>query len=143
MVMFVLGMLTWQAVTTVVYFAFQDDDKACLLGCGVFIVIIGAIGNIIYKIRLHNSRKYNLYQFFGNDGKNTWIGNYYMTEQNAERFNLIDRNAHPTPYSVRLYRAGYEYRCIPPKNEILTAKMIENGTDGFTKDFFEKFYKKD
>lgn len=141
MVMFVLGMLAWQVVTMIVYFVSQDDEKGAICGSGICALVLMGVGAIIRKIRLHNSRKYNLYQFFGNGGR--WITNLYMTEQDAERFNLIDRNAHPTTYCVRLYRAGYEYKCIPPKNEILTAKGIENGAAGFTKDFFEKFYKKD
>lgn len=139
MMMFVLGMLAWQVVTMVVYFVSEDDEKGAICGSGICALILMGVGAIIRKIRLHNSRKYNLYQFFDNNGH--WVANFYMTEQDAERFNLIDRNAHPTAYCVRLYRAGYEYKCIPPKNEILTAEMIENGIPGMYKDFFAKFFK--
>lgn len=139
MMMFVLGMLAWQVVTAVVYIVSDNDEKGAICGGGICALILMGAGAIIRKVRLHNSRKYNLYQFFGKDGD--WIANYYMTEKVAERFNLIDRNAHPITYCVRLYRAGYEYKCIPPKNEILTAEMIENGIPGMSKDFFEKFFK--
>lgn len=141
MMMFVLGMLTWQVVTTVVYYiSGEDEDAALLCGYGVCALVASGVVAIINKIRLRNSRKYNLYQFFGKEGD--WIANYYMTEQDAERFNLIDRNAHPITYCVRLYRAGYEFKCIPPRNEILTAEMVDNGIPGMSKNFFEKFFKK-
>lgn len=143
MMIFVLGMLAWQVVTTIVYFATgKDDKKGSICGGGICALALMGAYVIICQIRLRNSRQYNLYQFFGHEGKNTLIANYYMTAQDAERFNLIDRNAYPVPYCVRLHRAGYEYESIPPKNEILTANMIENGIPGLSKDFFEKFLKK-
>lgn len=145
MMMFVLGMLAWQVVTMVVYFVSEDDEKGAICGSGVCALVLMGAGAIIRKIRLHNSRKYNLYQFFGkSDDPQTlagWVGNYYMTEEIAERFNLIDRNADPAPYTVRLYRAGYEFKCIPPKNEILTAEKIETGINGMTKVYIKNFFK--
>lgn len=145
MMMFVLGMLAWQVVTTVVYIISGKDEEATLwCAYGVCALAAAGVVAIVNKIRLHKSRKYNLYHFFGRegeDGRPVWIASFYMTEQDAERFNLIDRNADPIPYCVRLYRTGYEFECIPPQNEILTAEMIENGVPGLSKDFFKKFFK--
>lgn len=140
MMMFVLGVLAWQVVTTIVYFVSQDDEKGAICGGGICTLALMGMNTIIYKIRLRSFRKYNQYQFFGREGD--WVANFYMTERDAERFNLIDRHAYPTAYCVRLNYAGYEYDRIVPKHEILTTKMIENGTAGFTKDFFEKFLKR-
>lgn len=145
MMMFVLGMLAWQVVTAVVYFVSEDDEKGAICGSAICSLTLMGIGAILRAILLRKFRKYNLYQFFGPEGDNgqpIWIGNYYMTEEVAERFNLIDRNDYPENYSVRLHRAGYEFKSIPPKNEILTAEMIDNGISGMSKDFFEKFFKK-
>lgn len=144
MVMFILGMLVWQVVTAIVYLISEDDEKGAICGSGICILIWTGVYTIIRKIRLHKSRKYNLYQFFSSfeDGTGRgWISNYYMTAKDAERFNLIDRNACLTAYSVRLLRTGKEFKSVPPKNEILTAEMIENGTKGLTKDFLKKFLK--
>lgn len=140
MMMFVLGTLAWQVVTAVVYFVSEDDKKGAICGSGICALVLMGVGAIIRKIRLHNSRKYNLYQFFCNNEQ--WITNFYMTAETADKFNLIDRNAHPTSYCVRPYRAGHEFKSIPPKNEILTAEMIENGIPGMSKDFFKKFFKR-
>lgn len=140
MMMFVLGMLAWQVVTTVVYFVSEDDEKGAICGSGICALTLMGAGAIIRKIRLHKSRKYNLYQFFGNNG--SWVTNFYMTAETANQFNLINRNAHPENFSVRLYREGYEFKSIPPKNEILTPSKIEDGTAGLTKDFLEKFFKR-
>lgn len=142
MVMFILGVITWQIVTMIVYLISEDDEKGAICGSGICILIWMGIGAIIRKICLYKSRKYNLYQFFSSFENGGWINNYYMTAKDAERFNLIDRNACLTDYSVRLLRTGKEFKSVPPKNEILTAEMIENGTKGLTKDFFEKFFKK-
>ena len=145
MMIFVLGMIAWQVVTVIVYFATdEDEEKTVWSAHGIFSLIAAGVGVIIKAIRLHNSRKYNLYQFFGREGANgkpIWITKYYMTKQDAECFNLIDRNTDPVPYCVRLCRTGDEFKSAPPKNEILTAEMIENGIPGMSKDFFKKFFK--
>lgn len=145
MLMFVLGMLAWQVVTAVVYFVSEDDEKGAMFGSGICTLVLMGVGAIIRKIRLHNSRKYNMYQFFGRkdaNGKPIWLTTYYMTEQDAERFNVIGCNAEPAPWCVRLFRTGKELKNAPLQEQILTAEMIENGDSGMSKEFFEKYFKR-
>ena len=145
--MFVIGILTWQAVATIVYFVTGENEEKCAAyGCGLFILILSLVQVLVNKIQLHNSRKYNLYQFFGSHETGNlsgWVGNYYMTEKDAKRFNLLDRDATPEPYSVRLLREGREFKSVPNCWDILTTKKIENGICGMTKDFIAKFFKKE
>lgn len=56
--MFVLGMVTWQIVTTVVYYvSSRDTEKCAICGSGICALIEVGASAIIHKIRLRKSRK--------------------------------------------------------------------------------------
>lgn len=89
----ILGIIFWQFIILLVNVITNENETIVIrTACCILIPFI-ALFDLIWKyLKLWNSRKYNLYQFFGKiDGSNYyegWLFNYYMTPK--PRLNLKD-----------------------------------------------------
>lgn len=140
----IIAILVWQLITTIVYFASgEKEETVAITGMGVWAGLIILLGIIIRSIKLACSRKYNLYQFYGECTKakeyTGWIGNFYMTPKVAAKFRMFTEEK--PAYSIKLLRTGSEFKSAPHKREIITEKKLRDGFSTMPKDFVAKFLK--
>lgn len=135
----ILGIILWQFIIVLVNVLTNENEIIVMrTACCVLIPFI-ALFDLVWKhLKLWNSRKYDLYQFFGkvDIGYNGWLYNYYMTPKTALKFErLFYKDEKVTKdYSIRLLQEGKEFKSAPFKNEIITIKDLKN----FPAKFFQK-----
>lgn len=137
----ILGIIFWQFIILLVNVITNENETIVIrTACCILIPFI-ALFDLIWKyLKLWNSRKYNLYQFFGKiDGSNYyegWLFNYYMTPKTALKFErLFYKDEKVTKdYSIRLLQEGKEFKSAPFRNEIITIKDLNK----FSIKFFQK-----
>ena len=136
----IIGIIFWQFIILLVDVITNENEVIIVqTACCIFIPFIALFGLIWKYLKLCNSRKYNLYQFFGEIGDSDysgWLYNYYMTPKTALKFErLFYKDEKVTEdYSIRLLREGKEFKSAPHKNEIITIKDLNR----FSTKFFQK-----
>ena len=145
-----LGMLIWQfLVFMVLVISGEDEEKTLYSAIGVFGLVCICLRPIIEKVSLLAARKYNLYQFYGKISESKmdtkadkFLKSFFMTAKTASQFDPIEKGGDLNrDYCVRLLREGKEYKSTPHKGDILTQEKIDQGYDGYSKDFLAKFKK--
>lgn len=136
----ILGIILWQFIIALVDVLTNENETIVIrTACCILIPFI-ALFDLVWKhLKLWNSRKYDLYQFFGKVDATPyggWINNYYMTPKTALKFErLFYKDEKVTKdYSIRLLREGKEFKSAPFKNEIITIKDLNK----FSVKFFQK-----
>lgn len=148
----ILTILIYELINFIAYVVSGEKENVIVItSTGIWYVIWGIIVAIGNKILLLNSRKYNLYRFYGEvseskrDNKcDKCICSRYMTPKVASQFKLIDKEAIPSKdFCVQFVKSGKEFKSFPSKYEILTQKDIDNGIKGMDAEFLKKFKKED
>lgn len=142
----IIAILAWQLITTIVYFVSgEKEETVAITGMGLWAGLIMLLGIIVRSIKLACSRKYNLYQFYGECTQakeyTGWIGNFYMTPKVASKFRAFTEEE--PAYSIKLLRTGSEFKSAPHEREIITEEKLCNGFSTMSKDFIAKFLKED
>ena len=70
----IFTLLAWQLTTWIFYLVTEHEEKTVVFACCLWAPLALAVRWIAKKIQLWKSRKYNLYQFFGKDGR--WVYNF-------------------------------------------------------------------
>ena len=88
----ILGILIWNVICIIVAFITNENtEKVSICGCGLPIIIIWGISNIVRKIHeVYIKSKYNLYFFCNKDGNSLF--SYAMTEEMANKFYIDGEN---------------------------------------------------
>ena len=144
----ILTIVIYELINFIAYMASgEKEDVIVITSTGIWYVIWGIIVAIGNKILLLNSRKYNLYLFYGKvseskreDCLDKRINCYYMTPKIASQFKVIEKDEIPTEdFCIQLRKTGKEFKSYPYKSEILTQKDIDNGIRGMSAEFLKKF----
>lgn len=136
-----LGMLIWQAVVVVaIIVSDEKEDIFVPISMGVWCGVLWVIGKIRYAVEMFKSRKYNIYQFYGEPKSEDktkpihyWVCNLCMTAETAKLFRQAGEY---DTYFVKLLREGKDFKQPVWKSEIITADdMSRLGTPDFVKKF--------
>lgn len=136
----ILGMIIWQAVVVVaILVTDENEDIFVPVSMGVWCVVLLAIGKVNHAVKMFKSRKYNIYQFYGEptspDDKplKYWVCNLCMTTETAK---LFRQEGEYDSYYVKMLRAGKEFKQPVYKSEIITPDdMSRLGSPEFVKKF--------
>lgn len=140
MLLIILGMVIWQAVVVVaVIVTNEKEDIFVPVSMGVWCLALWIIGKINQAVEMHKSRKYNIYQFYGEpkspDDKplKYWICSLCMTPETAK---LFRQEGEYDSYYIKLLREGKDFKQPVHKNEIITPdNMNRLGSPEFVKKF--------
>ena len=80
----IVSIAIWQLATWIFYLVTEHEEKTITFACCLWTPLALALHWAYNKILLLQSRKYNIYQFFGKDKQ--WVYNFYITPKDAEKF---------------------------------------------------------
>lgn len=121
-----IGIVIWQAITIIVMFSTDDENKTAICGTGLEFVLCcsgAALYNRICLWYFHNN--YNIYQIF-NYGKASPFT--YAIHKDVIPFLYIKDDNH-TPGYVEFYRSGKDVKYIPKSRITLNhvPEELKNG----------------
>ena len=111
-------LIMWQLSNWISYLITKDEDKTITVACFLWLPLIYFLQFVYKKIQLIKSRKYNLYQFYGKEGR--WIGDFYLTPKTAELFRQT--NIPSQEYTIRLLKEGKNFKSPIEKRMALFVK---------------------
>ena len=138
----IVSIAIWQLATWIFYLVTEHEEKTITFACCLWTPLALALHWAYNKILLLQSRKYNIYQFFGKDKQ--WVYNFYITPKDAEKFKQCPKDEEPAEeYCIRLLREGKEFKSSVYKREILTIDKdgLVRSQAGFEHKYFEKYFK--
>jgi hypothetical protein len=113
-----ITLAVWQLLIWIYYLITNNEDKTITMACFLWVPLALFLQFAYAKIQLIKSRKYNLYQLYGKEGR--WIGDFYLTPKTAELFKQT--NIPNQEYTIRLLKEGKNFKSPIEKRMVLFVK---------------------
>jgi hypothetical protein len=110
-----ITLAVWQVLIWICYLITDDEAKTITMACFLWIPLAYSLRFAYAKIQLIKSKKYNLYQFYGEEGR--WLENFYLTPKTAELFRQTD--IPNQAYTIKLLREGKNFKSPIEKRRVL------------------------